>query len=444
MKRGFLKTAKAKNSKTEGIALPPVALTPPSLGVPPKGDGSFAPRPVIKLPYGKVETGNVAYVIDMRQPNIVTARPTEGVVSKKVFGREISDDAVNYSDDMILVTTLPPVNLGATLDDEPDNWTECILAGHIKRRILSTPGFPRPVEKTADGMVNHRIGPSPVGGLGVFATRLVRAGDLIIAERPLLISQRTFDMSVAEGLTKAEMMQVNMQKWEEHLGIAALKRMTDENRKAFTALANSHTEDGSGPILGIIRTNGYKVPGLYDGHEDDNARTYTAVLNVMSRINHSCSPNTTHHFDMASLSFELRANRDIEEGEELFSSYCDNLRTKSERAEQLAPYGIVCACPGCVGATKETDLLRSELVKRIEKIRADHHVWMKDRTRPNVLAASLKLIAEIEKEGLAGAPSFTSLLGMVASVYSTSGNTNSAAEYLEQLSNHWHCRVSTK
>ena len=241
------------------------------------------PRPVIKLPYGKVETGNVASVIDFVQPYIVTARPTEGIVSKKILGREIS---AKYRDSMI--TTLPPVNLGATLDDEPDNWTECILAGHIERQILSTPGFPRPVEKTAGGKVNHRVRPSPVGGLGVFATRPIRTGELIIAERPLLISQRSFEMRVesgSKGLTKAEMIQVNMQEWEEHLGVA-LKRMTDENRKAFMALANSHTEDGSGPILGIIRTNGYVVPGLYDGHEDDNARAYTAVLNVMSRINH--------------------------------------------------------------------------------------------------------------------------------------------------------------
>ena len=144
---------------------------------------------------------------------------------------------------------------------------------------------------------------------------------------------------------------------------------------------------------------------------------------------------------MASLSFELRAVRDIKEGEELFSSYCDVFRTKIERAEQLAPYGFVCACPGCVGATKETDLLRSELEKRIENIRADHHAWMKDRSRPNVLAASLKLIAEIEKEGLSDAPSFIFLLGMVASIYSVSGNTNSSIKYLEQLNSH--CRAST-
>ena len=63
--------------------------------------------------------------------------------------------------------------------------------------------------------------------------------------------------------------------------------MTDENREAFMALANSYTEDGSGPILGIFRTNGYQVPGLYDsGHEDDDAGACTSVLKVMLRINH--------------------------------------------------------------------------------------------------------------------------------------------------------------
>ncbi|EDQ99660.1 uncharacterized protein LACBIDRAFT_316178 [Laccaria bicolor S238N-H82] len=422
MKRGFLKTAKAK--KTEGIALPPVVSTP---GVPPKGNGSFSSQPIIMLPYGKVET----------------ARPTEGVVSKKAFCREISGDTVNYSDNTIVFTSLPPVKRGATLDDEPDNWAECVLAGHIKRRIFSTPGFPRPIKKTAGGKVNHRVRPSPVGGLGMFAMRPVHTGDLIIAERPLLISPRSFGMAVGsgmEGLTQAEIIQVNVKEWEERLGVA-VKRMTDENRKAFMALANSHTQDGSGRILGIIRTNGYKVPGLYDGDEDDNAGAYTAVLNVMSRINHSCSPNTAYNFHMASLSFELRAVRDIKQGEELFTSYCDIFRTKSERAEDLATYSIICACPGCVGATKETDLFRSELAKRIEKIRADHHAWLEDHTRPNVLSASLKLIAEIEKEGLTDAPWFVFLLGMVENVYSVSGNTNSAKKYLERLNNH--CMAST-
>ncbi len=30
------------------------------------------------------------------------------------------------------------------------------------------------------------------------------------------------------------------------------------------ALHNSHTQDGSGPLMGVIRTNGYGLAGLHD------------------------------------------------------------------------------------------------------------------------------------------------------------------------------------
>ena len=102
--------------------------------------------------------------------------------------------------------------------------------------------------------------------------------------------------------------------------------------------------------------------------------------------------------------------------------------------EELASYGIVCECPGCVGATKEMDSLRSELAKRVENMQGDHQVWMKDQSRLNVLASSdLKLIAEIEKEGLTCAPLLALLLKMVVNVYSASGKMNGALKYSDQL-----------
>ena len=47
--------------------------------------------------------------------------------------------------------------------------------------------------------------------------------------------------------------------------------------------------------------------------------------------------------------------------------YCYIFQTRSEHDKELAPYSIVCACPGCIGATKETDSLHSELTKHTEK-----------------------------------------------------------------------------
>ena len=105
------------------------------------------------------------------------------------------------------------------------------MAGHIKRRILSTPGFPGPVQKTAAAKVNHRAGPLPCGGLGVFATCLVCTGDLIVAERALPILPHAFKKTAvpgSKGLTEEH-------KDEEYLGIA-VERRTDKIREAFMAL----------------------------------------------------------------------------------------------------------------------------------------------------------------------------------------------------------------
>ena len=50
-------------------------------------------------------------------------------------------------------------------------------------------------------------------------------------------------------------------------------------------LVNCHSEDGTGPINGIVRTNGYVVGNLWDGgveHESDGSslRCYSVVCNV--------------------------------------------------------------------------------------------------------------------------------------------------------------------
>ena len=72
---------------------------------------NLALQPHIKLPYGKLETGNIASVIDFVQPNIVTVRPTESFVfSRKVFGHEASGGTIEYSENTIVFTTLPPVD----------------------------------------------------------------------------------------------------------------------------------------------------------------------------------------------------------------------------------------------------------------------------------------------------------------------------------------------
>ena len=67
------------------------------------------------------------------------------------------------------------------------------------------------------------------------------------------------------------------------------KRMDSKTLKAYKSLHNSHTTDGSGPLLGIRRTNGFDVE-VIDPHGLDfggpDAAHYSCVGKIGSRLNH--------------------------------------------------------------------------------------------------------------------------------------------------------------
>ena len=75
---------------------------------------------------------------------------------------------------------------------------------------------------------------------------------------------------------------------EQKLGTALDRLMMPEAKEEFMSLANSHKHDGSGPILGVIRTNGFRIsfnqalPGL----NEDFGLGYSAVGIIASRFNH--------------------------------------------------------------------------------------------------------------------------------------------------------------
>ena len=74
-------------------------------------------------------------------------------------------------------------------------------------------------------------------------------------------------------------------------------------------------------------------------------------------------PNVAIEFSTPSFSFQCSALVDIKAGEQLFYAYCGVDQPVAKRQAELAPYGIVCACPACTHATPETDRLRTEYRK---------------------------------------------------------------------------------
>ena len=102
-------------------------------------------------------------------------------------------------------------------------------------------------------------------GMGMFATRPIARGELILFEKPVL----TID---------------SLQVWSEMIGKFA--RLTDTHRNAFYALSNCLTDESAPRELGIIKTNGLPL---------GKDAVATGVFATIARINHSCAPNA--HFN---------------------------------------------------------------------------------------------------------------------------------------------------
>ena len=133
-------------------------------------------------------------------------------------------------------------------------------------------------------------------GKGVFATRDIPVGEIIFAERPLLVvpcAITPFRKINPKDYSTEDYMKIMLFEWEQLLEAAA-GRMDPERRAKLMALANCHLEDGSGPINGIVRTNGFSAGNLCDGDDTEPtgkyraARLYSVVCDIGSRMNHRC------------------------------------------------------------------------------------------------------------------------------------------------------------
>ena len=156
--------------------------------------------------------------------------------------------------------------------------TQCILYPGLKERILSQPGFPQPVP--APTSPAHRLGPAPGAGIGMYATRAIAAGELILSERPLLVAPGAYRSQLQRNDTIAE----------------ALARMSHDDRAAYTALSNAY--DAAMPqLFAIWQTNNFDMTQHLHAAAPEMAadprRPVTAIGKLTSRINHRCASSIT-------------------------------------------------------------------------------------------------------------------------------------------------------
>ncbi|KAH9474895.1 hypothetical protein JR316_0013363 [Psilocybe cubensis] len=325
----------------------------------------------------------------------------------------------DHSPASIVFTTIPP-------RPDPDGQSEWIALGDAKKRVLGVPGYPRALPSMDGESVAYEVrdaGAHEKGmGLGVFATRDIDAGALIFAERPLLV------IPVNSGRLATSDSNI-----ENTLAIA-VGRMRAGSRDAFMQLANCHNDEG--PLLGIVRTNGWIVRELSDEGEGTD-KAYTAICKIAARINHSCMPNIHARFDLASFAFYIRAARGIKAGEQLFHSYCSvNLPLTARRAA-LAPYAFTCACHACTHASPTSDTLRREFATRVEAYRRMSDAWVGKKASKKVDEGVVRELEEFRKElvseGLDGTRTYGVMLSAILRLYMNSGRIGEARVLVEEM-----------
>jgi hypothetical protein len=89
-----------------------------------------------------------------------------------------------------------------------------------------------------------------------------------------------------------------------------LSRLAEPQQQEFLSLYNNFP--GKQPLSGIIKTNALSL---------GSGSMVGGIFPIISRINHSCRPNTQHTWNSSTEHETIHTIRDIQKGEEITISY---------------------------------------------------------------------------------------------------------------------------
>lgn len=240
-------------------------------------------------------------------------------------------------------------------------------------------------------------------GFALFATSLIRQGQIVLAEIPV-VRFTTFDES--EKLAADDVLREKF------------KSLSKASLKAFKNLHDSK-KDGFSRLRSIYHSNCYNLEGSRSVHGG------SCVGLKASRINHSCIPNVQFSFEETApqtllerfkinegIAYEqgesdlhagimiFYALRNIPRGTEIVSNYETIYATRKQRQFQLQMhYGFQCDCDACVPCTDhwaDDDHRRLEMIKLRQKIDAtQRHVVVTKGVLANGADADLYHIKQI-------------------------------------------------
>ncbi|PPQ73338.1 hypothetical protein CVT26_015310 [Gymnopilus dilepis] len=209
-------------------------------------------------------------------------------------------------------TTIPPQEFDFA---QRTIFTSCVVRPETLMSILKTKGYPQAVPQLLSApaySVDFATG-------GVFAARDIEAGEIIDAERPLILSHLLGHRTSGMDDKEVEM------EWEEQLRVA-VDRMSAEDQALFMSLPVSPNgsiesyEATDTAILQIFRANMIVLENISDEELSRKDCMYGAVfpLGARMRRRHSSHSNLEYQFSPASFSLQYIAKDDLKFGEQLF------------------------------------------------------------------------------------------------------------------------------
>lgn len=237
--------------------------------------------------------------------------------NERAFGQHLNSKAhapvINHDEDILPIARSPPITFDTPLskplipgsidfDDKPEKEVQ----------------FPR---KDNAASKLYILTPLPGKGQGLIAVQDIPKGTRIISEKPLFrIEDCGLGQPVLENAIERK-----------------LNLLSQDDQRAFLSLHNN-TPGDSYPLGGIVKTNALSLgPSSIAG----------GIFPIISRINHSCRPNTQHTWSSSTEHETIHAIRNIKKGEEITISY--SLGGPSQlRLQQLKKkYGFNCTCDLC-------------------------------------------------------------------------------------------------
>ncbi|KAK4450301.1 N-lysine methyltransferase SMYD2 [Podospora aff. communis PSN243] len=289
----------------------------------------------------------------------------------------------------LLTTPEVAAHLAHVLQDADIAWLE-------KQRgypLSAAPDKPYTIKTALKENTDHESdGKKKTKGLGVFAKRLIKEGEILMAQPPILVrltEQRYWKVrDIYQALAQAS------------------TRLPLKEKETLLGMSRS----GKGYVVeDIMKTNVFHITVQGVDH--------TGLYPEIARINHECRPNAFVRYSPQTLVVEAVAYKDIQPGEEVTVSYLPlNLLTE-QRTQLIQEWGFNCTCSLCSNPKrfKTSDKNRDRIQVILESL--DHPG---NRTQAKVRAAVEEVEDLVVKEGLAG--QLGDFYAIIADIYLNMGD----------------------